>query len=108
MIRARHPAVADDMVITLSLPFTCCLVSPRSRFDAQVFRVLLLRRLWCPRGLGSQRILLGECGRSGVPRGWSFTQVSLDARVHDLDLPPLERPDNRRIEIIADGLRSWL
>ena len=22
-------------------------------------------------GLGSQRVLLGECGRSGVPRGWS-------------------------------------
>ena len=32
-------------------------------------------------------------------------RVSLNVRVRDLDLLPLGRPDNRRIEIIADG---WL
>ena len=29
---------------------------------------------------------------------------SLNVRVHDLDLLPSGRPDNRRIEIIVDGL----
>ena len=30
------------------LPFTCCPTLFHSRFDAQVLRVLLLRRLWLP------------------------------------------------------------
>ena len=30
------------------LPFTCCPTSFHSRFEAQLFRVLLLRRLWLP------------------------------------------------------------
>ena len=52
-------------------------------------------------GLGSQRILIGEAARVCREAG---ARVSLNVRVHDLDLPPLGRPDNRRIEIIADGL----
>ena len=51
-------------------------------------------------GLGSQRVLLGECDHSDVPQGWSSSVV----RVHDLDVLLLGRPDNQRIEIIADGL----
>ena len=31
-----------------SVPFTCCPVTRQSSFDSQVFRVLLLRRLWLP------------------------------------------------------------
>ena len=48
------------------LPFTCCLVSPQSRFDAQVFRVLLLRRLWCPLPLSGASC---RCGRPLDSRG---------------------------------------
>ena len=101
----------------VGIPFTCCPVSPQSRFDAQVFRVFSCgasgahcklpvwpstRLAWpslCSLSLGwgfaPQRVLLGECGRSDVPRAGAG--VSLNVRVHDL-------LDNRRIEIIADGL----
>ena len=31
-----------------SVPFTCCPIAKHTTFDAQIFRTLLLRRLWLP------------------------------------------------------------
>ena len=42
------------------VPFTCLPTSPLTRFDAQVFRVLLLRRLWRPLPLSASAC---RCGR---------------------------------------------
>ena len=49
----RLPDASKDLFRSQSgplsgLPFTCCPTAFHSRFDAQVFRVLLLRRLWLP------------------------------------------------------------
>ena len=49
------------------------------------------------RGLSLESVGAWVCREAGA-------RVSLNVRVHDLDLPPLGRPNNRRIEIIADGL----
>ena len=108
------------------LPFICCSVSPQSRFDAQVFRVVLLRSLWCPLPLSGASCRCGRppdsrghhraaCPLAGVlvHRGFSLESaavrmcreagvgVSLNDRVHDLDLLPL---GNR----IIDESRSLL
>ena len=116
----------DQWLDFLSLAALCL---PSARFDAQVFRVLLLRRLWCPlplsgaicrcgRPLDSRGHHRAACHLAGVlgHRGFSLesaaaricreagARVSQNVRVQDLDLLPLGSQDNRRIEIIADGL----
>ena len=68
-----------------AIPFTCCPTSSLTRFDAHVFRVLLLRRLsLCPREAGGR--------------------VTLNERVGDLDLPRRGAVDQRRLEVVTDGL----
>ena len=85
------------------LPFTCCPVSPQFRFDAQVFRVLLLplvptsfvRCKWpvCGRPLDSCGHHRSACPLVGVFGHRGFFGVRplgctarLELRVHDLDL----------------------
>ena len=68
------------------LPFTCFPTAAHSRFDAQPFRVLLLRRLWLP---------LPPSARNCQ---WPPT------RFQCMDLARPSAFDNRRLEIVADGL----
>ena len=100
-----------------------------SRLELQIFRVLLLRRLWCPLPLSTHSCRCGRpldvrghhraaCGRAGVLGRRRFPlesaaaricreaggRVSVNVRVADLDLLPPGRIDNRKIEVVADGL----
>ena len=111
------------------VPFTSLPTSPLTRFDAQVFRVLLLRRLWRPLPLSASACRCGRplddlghhrsaCATSGVlgRRGSALEsaaarvcreaggRVTLNVRVSDLDLPPRSAHDQRRLEVVADGL----
>ena len=51
----------------------------------------------CHRGFSLESAAARVCREAGA-------RVSLNVRVHDLDLLPLGRPDNRRIEIIGDAI----
>ena len=111
------------------IPFTCSPVVPVSRLEPQIFRVLLLRRLWCRLPLSTHSCRCGRlldarghhraaCGRAGVlgRRGFPLEsaaarvcreaggRVSVNVRVADLDLVPHGWIDNRKIEVVADGL----
>ena len=112
-----------------SVPYTCFPIAPHSRFDPQPFRVLILRRLWLPLPPIARNCRCGlpldscghhraACAAAGVlvRRGFAVesaaaricreagTRVSLDVRVQDMDLARLDALDNRRLEIVADGL----
>ena len=111
------------------LPFTCCPTAFHSRFDAQVFRVLLLRRLWlhlppssrscrCGRPLDVLGHHRAACANVGVlgRRGFALKsaaarvcreaagRVSVNVAVCDLDIGVLDRADERPLEVVADGL----
>ena len=111
------------------LPFSCCPTSSHTRLDAQVFRVLLLRRLWLPlpptkRTCRCGRLLdcfghhRAACATVGVLGRRGFTLESAAARVcreagarvsenvlvRDLDILAPDAADERRLEVIADGL----
>ena len=103
------------------IPFTCSPVVVESRLEPQIFRVLLLRRFWCPFPLSAHSCPCGRpldvrghhraaCGRAGVLglRGcrWKAQRpvsavrqvgVSINVRVAD---PPPGRIDDRKIEVI--------
>ena len=112
-----------------SVPYTCFPIAPHSRFDPQPFRVLLLRRLWLPLPPTARNCRCGlpldscghhraACAAAGVlgRRGFAVesaaaricreagARVSLDVRVQDMDLARPDALDNRRLEIVADGL----
>ena len=101
--------------------------SPPTRFAPQLFRVLLLRRLWLALPLASRTCRCGRpldvlghhraaCSRAGVlgSRGFSLESaaarvcretgapVSTNLFVRDLDLP-IANHDARRLEVVADG-----
>ena len=107
-----------------SVPFTCFPTSPLTRFDASLFRVLFLRRLWLPLPPSSRfcrcgRLLdvLGHhcavCAQAGVLGRRRYALESAAARicreagarvttnvmVRDLDLLPLHQ-----VDALADGL----
>ena len=98
------------------LPFTTLPLSPLQRFDSHLFRVLLLRRLHLPLPLSS-RHHRASCSRAGVlgRRGFALesavarvcreagARVSVNVFLRDLDLP-IGAMDQRRIEVIAEGL----
>ena len=111
------------------IPFTCFPTVVEARLEPQVFRVLVLRRLWCPLPLSAHSCRCGRpldarghhraaCGRAGVlgRRGFPLesaaarlcreagARVSTNVRIADLDLPPQGRVDDRKIEVVADGL----
>ena len=110
------------------LPFSCCPSSFHTRFTLQVFRVLLLRRLWLPlpltkRTCGCGRLLdssghhraacanVGVLGRRGFALESAATRVcreaggraSVNQCVRDLDIAAPNAADNRRLEVVADG-----
>ena len=111
------------------VPFCCFPISMATRFEPQEFRILLLRRLWCPLPLcsascrcgrpldprGHHRAacqVAGVLGRRGFPIESAVARVCREAggrvttnvRVQDLDIPPGAAPDNRRLEVVVDGL----
>ena len=110
------------------LPFSCVPSSHLFELNAQVFRVLLLRRLWLPLPLASCSCRCGRpldvlghhraaCSRAGVLGSRNASLESAAARVcreaggrvstnvflRDLDLP-VARVDGRRLEVFVDGL----
>ena len=112
-----------------SLPFTSFPSAPHARVDPQPFRVLLLRRLWLPLPLSSRSCRCGRpldssghhraaCAVAGVlvSRGFALEsaaarvgreaggRVSANVRVQDMDLAVPNPLDNRRIEVVVDGL----
>ena len=111
------------------LPFTCCPTSFHNRFEAQLFRVLLLRRLWLPLHttsrscrcgrpldvLGHHRAAcanVGVLGRQGSALESAAARVcreaggrvSVNVAVRDLDIGVPDVADARRLEVVADGL----
>ena len=76
------------------LPFMCCPTAFHSRFDAQVLRVLLLRRLWLPSldVLGHHR---AACANVGVLGRRGFALESAAARVCREWTSFYERSDSR-------------
>ena len=105
-----------------SVPFTCFPTSPLTRFDASLFRVLLLRRLWLPLPLprasaGVSLMSLATTVQLARRQGCWVVEVMLlkallpgfaarvtNVMVRDLDLLPLHQVDARRLEVVADGL----
>ena len=111
-----------------ALPFTAMPVSPQQRFDSDIFRVLLLRRLSLPLPLshscrcGRPLDCLGHhrasCALASVlgRRGFALESaaarvcheagagVSTDVFLRDLDLVGMCVQDQRRIKVIAEGL----
>ena len=111
------------------LPFTSFPSARHARFDPQPFRVLLLRRLWLPVPLSSRSCRCGRpldssghhraaCAVAGVlgSRGFALEsaaarvcreaggRVSANVRVQDMDLAAPNQLDNRRIEVVVNGL----
>ena len=101
-------------------------------YPSHLFRVLLLRRLRLPLPLSARicrcrRILdpLGDhraaCAQAGVLRGRGIpleraaarvcreagARVTTNTRLSDLNLDHINRHDDRRIEVIANGLPLW-
>ena len=108
------------------LPFSSVPSSPPTRFVPQLFRVLLLRRLWfalpsricrCGRPLDVLGHHCAACSRAGVlgSRGFSLesaaaqdcreagARVSTNLFVRDLDLP-IANHDARRLEVVRRSL----
>ena len=101
-------------------------------YPSHLFRVLLLRRLRLPLPLSARicrrrRIVdpLGDhraaCAQAGVLRGRGIpleraaarvcreagARVTTNTRLSDLNLDHINRQDDRRIEVIANGLPLW-
>ena len=99
------------------LPFSCCPVSPTSRFSSQEFRVL---SYFVPSGFpplsvdafGHRCATIGVLGRRGFSLESAAAhvcreasgRVSVNVFVSDLDIAILGVMDNIRLEVVADGL----
>ena len=115
-----------------SVPFTAMPTNRVTRFEAEQFRVLLLRRLRLPLPLSVRSCRCGRlldalghhraaCSRSGVlgRRGFAVesavaqicreggAQVSTNVMLRDLDISPPQNSDGRRLEVVAEGLTSF-
>ena len=107
MIEQRHPST-----------------SRATRLDPQPFRMWLCRRLFLPLPLSSRscrcgRLLYvsgaGVLGSRGFPLERAAAQVcreaggrvGVDRYVRDVDLGAFNSFDERRIEVIVDGLTLW-
>ena len=110
------------------LPFSVVPSSSFARFCPQLFRVLLLRRLWLPLPLSSRTCRCGRpldifghhraaCSRAGIlgSRGFALEsaaawvcregggRVATNLFLRDLDVP-VPVTDSRRLEVVCDGL----
>ena len=111
------------------MAFSSAPSSHLQRIDSHLFRVLLLRRLRLPLPLSARSCRCGRlldslghhrasCSRAGVLGRRGFVVESTGARIcreaggrvttnvmmRDLDLPVPHASDQRRLEIVADGL----
>ena len=77
------------------LPFSCCPVSPTSRFSSQEFRVLLCRRFWLP---GHPFDAFGHHRPASTVGRWGFSlesgRVSVNVFIRDFDITILGVMDN--------------
>ena len=112
-----------------STPFVAFPTTKVTTFDPQPFRVLMLRRVHLPLHLSTRNCrcgrpldslgyhraacaVAGVLGRRGFPLESAAARVCREAgarvrtnvMVRDLDLWPPHRIDNRRLEVVADGL----
>eukprot|EP00438_Fugacium_kawagutii_P035997 Skav228963 [mRNA] locus=scaffold671:28044:28988:+ [translate_table: standard] len=112
-----------------SLAFTTIPFGPEFTYPSHIFRILLLRRLRLPLPLAARTCrcrrtldFIGDhraaCARSGVLRNRGGALERAAARVcreagarvtthtllSELNVPTVDRMDNRRIEVIANGL----
>ena len=126
--RSRAPAALGNTASSLAFSkwsFCQTALLQFSRCDPQPFRVLLLRRLWLQLPSSSRSWRCGRpldsCGHhraaSAVAGVLSRKEsaavrvcreaggrVSSNVRVQDMDLAAPDRLDNRRIEVVVDGL----
>ena len=111
------------------LALSTCLVNRLTTFAPQVFRVILLRRLHLPLPLTVRNCRCGQpldicghhratCACAGVlgGRGWALEnvvaricreaggRVTTNVLVRNLDLVGPDVEDNKRLEVVADGL----
>ena len=113
-----------------SLPFTCLPISPETTFPAPraqgvvppsslatVAPVFVYLPVWpsiwvswpppCSvsvgRGVGPPRILVGEAQQFAFARKYGG-RVTTNFRVQDMDFLPLRHLDNRRFDVVVDGL----
>ena len=111
------------------VPFSACPSSPPTRIDSALFPVLLQRRLHLPLPLSKRICGCGQpldpfghhraaCSRTGALGMRGFALESAAARVcreaggrvvtnmcvRDMDLGVLVAGDNRRLEVVVDGL----
>ena len=111
------------------VPFSACPSSPLTRIDSALFRVLLQRRLHLPLPLSKRICGCGRpldpfghhraaCSRTGALRWRGLALESAGARVcreaggrvvtnmfvRDMDLGVPVAGDNRRLEVVVDGL----
>ena len=125
LMRSQHGPLA-------SAAFTALPTSRATRIDPQPFRLLLCRRLHLPLPLshrtcrcgrqldqfGHHRAACSEAGvlgRRGFPLERAAAQicreggawVTTNMFVRDMDLVAFDALDNRRLEVVADGLTLW-
>ena len=113
-------------------PFTTIPYNQSTTYPSHLFRTLLLRRLRLPLPLSARQCrcrraldLLGDhraaCPQAGILRSRGVAleraaarvcreagaRVTTNTRVADLNLAQVTRQDDRRIEVIANGLNLW-
>ena len=116
----------------LARPFTTIPYHPNTTYPTHLFRLLLLRRLRLPLGLTARQCRChrtldpfgghrAACPQAGILRGRGVpleraaaticretgARVTTHTRVADLNIDQLHRYDDRRIEVIANGLNLW-
>ena len=115
LLGGNERAMLRSQGVPLSgLPFMALPVTPLSRFDSDLFRVLLLRRLRLPLPLSSRSC---RCGRPldclGHHRAARVcreagARVSTNVFLRDLDVMAVPALDARRIiEVIAEGIPTF-
>ena len=126
---ARKALVRSQGGSGAGMALSTCPVNRLTTFSPQVFRVILLRRLHLPLPLTVRNCKCGQpldicghhraaCARAGVlgGRGWALEnvvaricreaggRVTTNVLVRNLDLVGPGVEDNRRLEVVADGL----
>ena len=122
MMHSQHGPLASSVVTAVPTNRT-------TRFESQLFRILLCRRLRLPLPLSSRTCRCGRlldsfghhraaCSEAGVLGGRGYplecaaaqvcreagARVTTNVFIRDLDLAEFRGLDGRRIEVIADGL----
>ena len=128
---ANHAMLESQSGPNASRPFTTIPYNQSTTYPSHLFRTLLLRRLRLPLPLSARQCrcrraldLLGDhraaCPQARIlrSRGVALERAAAgicreagasttNTRVADLNLAQVTRQDDRRIEVIANGLNLW-